>query len=179
MAKSYMLSRPPWRPLSLSNIEFRTPPPIGTNHYMDEESHSVACYSLPSTKVLLNRFNLSCSLLPGKNWIIYFQWLLLSYYGLSSLTLFQLRYMKSVFSLAVPIKKRISLAADNLCCFNFVLDIIAHLLWKMYSFKKRMTFACDRALQSSKCRKTSGNGTCFKLGYPKWHMGWWGKGQFR
>lgn len=52
MAKSYMQSRPPWRPLSLNNIEFRTPPPIGTHHYMDEKSHSVACYSLPSTKEL-------------------------------------------------------------------------------------------------------------------------------
>eukprot|EP00268_Persea_americana_P008841 TRINITY_DN1345_c1_g1_i4.p1 TRINITY_DN1345_c1_g1~~TRINITY_DN1345_c1_g1_i4.p1 ORF type:complete len:746 (-),score=135.79 TRINITY_DN1345_c1_g1_i4:315-2552(-) len=52
MAKSYMQSQSPWRPLSLNNIEFRTPPPIGTHHYMDEKAHSVAFYSLPSTKEL-------------------------------------------------------------------------------------------------------------------------------
>lgn len=128
MAKSYMQSRPPWRPLSSNNFEFRTPPPI--HNYMDENSHPMACYSLPSTKVL-NRYTLSYFLLSWQELNHLFPIMD------SFLPMFQLDTWKyeMLFSLVLVYqskkeKKYINLAADNLCCFNFTLYMYMH-FWKI------------------------------------------------
>ncbi|XP_058113715.1 uncharacterized protein LOC131256721 isoform X2 [Magnolia sinica] len=52
MAKSYMRARPPWASPSLSNIGFKTPPPIGMHLYKDETPYAMGGYSLPSSKDL-------------------------------------------------------------------------------------------------------------------------------
>ncbi|XP_077222602.1 uncharacterized protein LOC143856307 isoform X2 [Tasmannia lanceolata] len=52
MAKSYIRSRPPWTSPALSNIGFKTPPPIGIHLYRDETTYSMDNHSLPSSNGL-------------------------------------------------------------------------------------------------------------------------------
>nr|CAD1829779.1 unnamed protein product [Ananas comosus var. bracteatus] len=56
LAKSYMLSLPPWKSSFLGNMGFRTPPPSEMCRFKDETNQAIANYSLPSSKFLRRNY---------------------------------------------------------------------------------------------------------------------------